>query len=108
MNTHKGHIEIRCNGMNTMLETEAIQWIRSNGDYVSIETDSRTYMVNDRLKNFEAILSNQGFIKTHRTCLVPMGRITEVYEDCVFVNGEELPLSRNRKDIIMKALKISA
>lgn len=81
-----------------------ILYIESMKEYVLIHTGKKKYTKLDRMKNMESQLSDQGFIRIHRSYIVPVNKIHSVYGNMVEVSGDELPIGRSYKDTVYHVL----
>jgi two-component system, LytTR family, response regulator LytT len=87
------------------VEEEKILWIHSNGNYCFIQTEGAKYSVKDTLTHLTSLLS-ASFIQTHRAYLVNVQHIqkVELTRNQLFVNKQELPISRTYKEEVVKYL----
>jgi DNA-binding LytR/AlgR family response regulator len=47
------------------------------------------------MKNFENLLKGKGFIRIHKSFIVPVKNIDAVFGNTVEINGKQLPLGRS-------------
>ncbi len=87
------------------VEEEKILWINSNGNYCFIHTEDAKYSLKDTLTHLANSLSNS-FIQTHRTYLVNVNHIqkVELTRNQLFINKQELPISRKHKEQVIQYL----
>ena len=81
-----------------------IQYIESLGDYVKIFTDDQTIVTRETITNIEAKLSNDNFIRIHRSYIVSFKGISSYTNEFVEVNGKALPISRSYKESVLQKL----
>jgi DNA-binding LytR/AlgR family response regulator len=83
-----------------------ILYIEGMGDYVKIHLSSSTKAIMTRmnLKALEEKLSAHRFIRTHKSYIVPVGKITAVKRDLVCIGNLELPVSDGYRANVDKAL----
>lgn len=69
--------------------------------------DGTNMMVSKTIKEFEELLSDYGFIRTHKSHLVNMEYIIEIKNDNAILlrNGQLVEVSRRRQHDVMEALK---
>ena len=70
--------------------------------------DDRKIVVSNNLKNYESILYQHNFLKTHRSHLVNMNYIRRLHKKeggfIVLDNEREIPISSRKKDIVYDAI----
>jgi two-component system, LytTR family, response regulator LytT len=103
------------------IEEEKILWVHSDGNYCFIQTEGAKYSVKDTLTHVESLLSassikntltniasslGPSFIQIHRTYLVNVQHIqkVELTRHQLFVNKQDLPISRKHKEDVIKYL----
>lgn len=84
-----------------------IKYIESFKDYIKIYLSSAAKPVVTRmsLKSIEAKLPVGTFIRTHKSFLVAISRITTIKRDFVCIGTTEIPVSETFKDSINRVLK---
>jgi DNA-binding LytR/AlgR family response regulator len=87
--------------------TTDIDYIESIKDYIKIYLTSRTKPVLTRmsLKSIEAKLPAGTFIRTHKSFLVAIAKITTIKRDFVCIGKTEIPVSETFKENVSKVLK---
>lgn len=84
-----------------------IDYIESNKDYIKIYLSSAAKPVMTRmsLKTIETKLPAGAFIRTHKSFLVAISRITTIKRDFVCIGPKEIPVSETFRENIDKVLK---
>lgn len=78
-----------------------IDWIEADGDYVSVHTKGKSWLIRETIAAMELRLALSGFVRIHRSTLVNTERVKELRprdkgEYTVVLNdGTELKLTRN-------------
>jgi two-component system, LytTR family, response regulator LytT len=87
------------------IEEEKILWIHSNGNYCFIQTATAKYSVKAALASIIPTFSDS-FIQIHRAYLVNVRHIQKVeLTRCnLFINKQELPISRKYKEQVVNYL----
>jgi two-component system LytT family response regulator len=62
----------------TFVRTQEIEWVEAADNYVQLHTSGRTFLVRDRLSNFQEKLDPDTFVRIHRSTIVNIQQITEV------------------------------
>jgi len=86
-----------------------VAWIEGLKDYVKIYLTSATKPVITRMtfKALEEKLSEPAFVRTHKSYLVAVQKITAIKRDFVLIGAAEIPVSEHYKDNLRKVLNIS-
>lgn len=60
------------------LPVEAITWLEAADNYVRLHADDASYLLRDTLKNIEASLDPERFVRVHRSAMVNLEKIARV------------------------------
>ncbi len=92
------------------VKTDEILYCEAEGIYTKfVLEDNITILVSKNLKEYESILEPMGFLRTHHSFLVNMGKI-KVFDKAdggtlVLDNGKHIPVSQRKKDFVLKILE---
>lgn len=100
------HLFIKSDGKLIRLDIADILFIESMGDYVKFVTKDKKYISHHTIKNLEEKVSKQHFIKVHRSYMVNISRIDDIRENFIYIQGNEIPVSKSLKPEILKRLNI--
>ncbi|HEY1627932.1 MAG TPA: LytTR family DNA-binding domain-containing protein [Streptosporangiaceae bacterium] len=92
-------IAVEIAGRTRFIPREQVRWVEAEGDYVRLHTtDGSAYLVRMPISHLEERWAAYGFIRIHRSFLVPFRLITEFSVTngvhAVTVDGHSLPVSR--------------
>ena len=80
-------------------------YLKSDRIYVEIFTrNEKPILVRESLQRFEEKLGND-FFRTHRSYLIYLPALDSFDANSVFIKGEEIPLSKNHRDELLKRLR---
>ncbi|CAN5161760.1 LytTR family DNA-binding domain-containing protein [soil metagenome] len=82
-----------------------ILYIESQKDYVKIVTEFETYQPLYKMADLEEELRPAGFIRIHRSFLVPLNKIKSWCATEVEIPGSNLPIGRTYKEQVIIKLK---
>lgn len=85
------------------VSTDEILHIEVNGHTLIYTTTDGTFERRAKISDAEAELSGLPFSRCSLSYLVNLKRIDRVSKDSVFISGNELPISRNRKKEFLQA-----
>ena len=100
-------IFIKSNLKKLKIFTCKIKWIEAYGDYVKVVTDEDSNLVLSTMKSFEQDLSKERFLRVHKSFIVNIEKIERFNSKFAEIGVTKIPLSRNKKDDLKKALAIA-
>ena len=80
--------------------------IEARGDYISIRTDQKTYVVHSTLKNIELKLPENTFLRIHRSYIINTSEIIDIQDNSVLIKKHVIPISRSHKTELIKRLNL--
>ncbi len=98
------HIFVKSNLKKRKVYINDIKWIEALGDYVKVVTDSTSLVVLSTMKAFEKELPNSKFLRIHKSYIVNLNKVERFNSKNVEVGAYEIPLSRNKKHMLLDAL----
>lgn len=88
------------------LAIEDIFFIEAQGDYVNIHTEKKNFLIHSTMKNIEEKLPSEHFFKVHRSYIVNLHHIDDIEESILQVNKFKVPISKAKKDELLKQLRV--
>jgi len=93
-----------------LIDFNTIIYIKSDGNYSEIYcAENRKIVASKTLKHFEEMLPNGIFIRIHKSYLVHSGFIRKYLKrdggEIVMSNNDVLPISRNRREEVIKLIQ---
>lgn len=99
------YIFIKSNLKKIKIYTAKIKWIEAYGDYVKIITeDDTTHLVLSTMKSFENDLTKDKFVRVHKSYIVNIEKIERFNSRFAEIGTTKIPLSRHKKEDLIKAL----
>lgn len=98
-------IIIKSNLKKLKIYTSKIKWVEAFGDYIKIITDDENHLVLSTMKSFENELPQGKFIRVHKSFIVNVERIDKFNSKFAEIGNTKIPISRNKKDSIAKAIE---
>ena len=98
------HIFVKSNLKKRKVYIKDIKWIEALGDYVKLVTEDNSIVVLSTMKAFEAELPDDKFLRIHKSYIVNLDKIDRFNSKNVEVGAYEIPLSRNKKTLLVDAL----
>jgi len=98
------YLYVKNNQRYEKISLEDILYIESMLNYVNIVTVKKKYTIYSSLKNAEACLPKDKFLRIHKSYIVAVAKIDAIDAGRVDVGGHKLPLSRTNKNEVIKAV----
>ena len=102
------HIFIKSNLKKLKIFTAKIKWIEAFGDYVRVVTEDDSNLVLSTMKSFENDLSKDKFIRVHKSYIINIDKVERFNSKFAEIGITKIPLSRNKKEDLVKALSTSS
>jgi DNA-binding LytR/AlgR family response regulator len=80
--------------------------IEAKGDYISIKTDQKIYVVYSTLKKINSKLPSGLFLRIHRSYIINTAEIIDIEDNSVLIKKHIIPISRSHKTELMKRLNL--
>ncbi len=95
----QGYISVKADYKTQLVKISDIVYLESAGEYVRLHIEGgQTITTLFRLKNMEASLPANNFLRVHRSYIVNLKRISSYTKGRIFLdNGEYIPLGENYK-----------
>ena len=96
----QGCISVKADYKTQLVKIADIVYLESAGEYVRLHIEGgQTITTLFRLKNMEALLPTNNFLRVHRSYIVNLKRISSYTKGRIFLdNGEYIPLGENYKE----------
>lgn len=101
---------IKSGGRVFFLETDDIDWIEAEGNYVSVHSGKKGHLLRETITSLESQLDPKKFLRIHRSSIVRLDRIKELQPwfhgeyRVILQDGMQLTLSRNYRENLQEAL----
>lgn len=107
-------IAIKLSGQIHFLHPDEIDWVESEGDYVSVHVATRSHLVRETMQTMEKRLDSYGFARIHRSAIVNLAKISKLVAsdhgdyEAQLSSGLTLKIGRNYREALFVRLKIEA
>lgn len=97
-------LTIKLTGRTILLPVDEIDWIETYGNYLKVHAGRDAHLIRMTMQSLETKLDPEKFIRVHRSVMVNVEKIKEIYprsngdQDLVLQNNQQLMLSRNYRD----------
>jgi DNA-binding LytR/AlgR family response regulator len=103
--TERTYIFINNNKKKIKIFTDEILYIESKKEYISIVTFENTYHTKFQLSEIEEQIPKNKFIRTHRSFIVALDKVTAFSSTDVEINLLQIPIGRSYKDVVLPVLE---
>ena len=97
-------ITIKSDGVLHKINLKNIVLIEGSKEYLKIICTNKKYVILDSMKNMEELLSDEHFIRIHKSYIVAKNRITSLEGFFVYLGKLKLPISRTKKKEIQNTI----
>ncbi|HET9073756.1 MAG TPA: LytTR family DNA-binding domain-containing protein [Solirubrobacteraceae bacterium] len=104
-------IENQHGGATRLVARSSVMFLRAEGDYVRIHTDTGRFLVRASLSEMEQRWEAHGFVRVHRSYLVNLRRAREIRPELgggasvVFEDGAQVPVARRHLADLRRRLR---
>jgi DNA-binding LytR/AlgR family response regulator len=100
----RNYFFIRKDSVIHKVPVASVLWIEAMGDYVTINTTGKKYILHSTLRSIESKLPKDKFIRVHRSYIVQLENIKTVEGTTIFIEDTFIPLGTLYKDNFFKHL----
>jgi two-component system, LytTR family, response regulator len=105
-----GRIAVKVDGKIVFLAVDEVDFVEAAGNYVRIQAGAQSYMIRERISQMEEQLDPEQFVRVHRSTIVNVSRIKEMFplfngdQTLILTGGRQLTLSRTFRERLMSVL----
>lgn len=81
-----------------------ILYIEGMQNYLKIHLSNKTLTIHQTMVSLEALLPKDAFYRIHKSYLINVYKIDSISGGRLFINGEELPISKPRKESLLNSV----
>ncbi len=97
---------VRVDGKFVRIELGDIMYIESLGDYVRFYSENgKKYIVHSTIKNIAQKITNDNFLKVHRSYVVNLSKVVDIEEANLLIKDKVIPVSRSHRSILLSKIK---
>jgi len=103
--TERAHLFFNVSKKRVKIYIDEILFIESLKEYIRITTKDKSILTKFQLGQIEEMLSQNGFLRIHRSFLVAKIKIDAFSATDVEINGRQLPIGRSYKELVISMLE---
>lgn len=81
-----------------------ILYVEGMQNYLKIHLSNKTLTIHQTMVSLEALLPKDAFYRIHKSYLINVYKIDSISGGRLFINGEELPISKPRKESLLNSV----
>jgi two-component system response regulator LytT len=89
------------------IKHDDIWFVKSDGNYISIQTSQKKHLIRKTLKDFGSTLPAETFFQVYKSYIINLHHVQSVHSDHVIVKGQEIPIGREFKEAFLKKVNIA-
>jgi len=74
----KNRFVVKMGGRVQFVKSEEIRWVEAAGDYVQLHTDATKHLLRQTMKEMEAALDGNQFLRIHRSTIINVDFVQEM------------------------------
>jgi len=94
----------RVDGRLVRIDTRDVHHVEARGDYVLVHTPKKHYLVHATMKQMEARLPGDAFVRVHRSHIVRLDRIVDLEEATLVVERDVVPIGASHREGLLARL----
>jgi two-component system LytT family response regulator len=102
----KEYIYIKTNATLSKIITKEIVWVEALGDYITIHTGGKNYVIHSKMKTIESKLDAEKFVRVHRSFIVSIDHINSIDDSVIVMDKKLIPIGAVYKENLMKRLNL--
>lgn len=83
---------------------EDILFVEGMQNYLKLHFKDKTFVIHQTMTSLEEMLPKESFFRIHLSYLINIYKIDSISGGRVFINGKQLPISRYRKEDLLKTV----
>ena len=105
-------VSIKVNDRIVLLNIEDVEWISSEGNYVSLHSKCKAYLLRETMDRIEKKLDPDAFVRLRRSTIVRIDQIQELHPtskgefEVLLKDGTRLSSTRRYRKNLQRALKV--
>lgn len=102
----KDYFFIKKDSVLNKVPVKDILWIEALGDYLTVHTAEKKYILHLTLKAIEGKLPHDKFIRVHRSHIVNIDNVGMVEDTTIYINNTAIPVGALYKENFIKVLNL--
>jgi len=100
----KDYLSAKIDGKWQKIYFHEIMYIEGLKEYIKVVSERRNYVLLDSMKRLEGVLPPGEFMRIHKSYIVAKSKVTALNGYTLELSGHKLPISRAKKEEILKQI----
>jgi len=101
---HAEHFYVKIDNRLVKIDFHKLLIAEAQGDYVTLRTTEKNYLVHTTLKRIKEKLPDNLFLQVHRSYIINLREIIDIEDSSILIRQEIIPVSRANREELMKRL----
>jgi len=97
-------LSVKANSKIVKVFIDDILFIEGLKEYVKIVCATENIVIFERLKNLEAILPADQFLRVHKSYIINTAKVTSIEGNLLTIGTHFIPISRGKKEMVVKRI----
>lgn len=100
------YVLLKSNNQLVNIDLNSINYFEAYGDYIKVHTESKMYVIHNRMKNLLEQLPSGKFVRIHRSFMVPINKIKNIEQMSLNIEDKILPIGKQYKQELLNQLNL--
>jgi DNA-binding LytR/AlgR family response regulator len=102
----KDYFFIKKDSVLTKVPIKQILWIEALGDYLTVNTVDKKYIVHSTLKAIEGKLPPDKFVRVHRSYIINIDNVSSIEDTTIYINNTAIPVGAIYRENFIRVLNL--
>lgn len=98
------YILLKSDNLLVNVDLNTVNYFEAYGDYIKVHTETKTYIIYNRMKNIEPQLPAGKFARIHRSYIIQINKIKNIEQMSVNVADKILPIGKQYKQDLLEKM----
>lgn len=103
-NPERDYLFAKINGTLVRIREADILWIEALGDYITVHTKEKKYVIHSTMKAVENKLASDKFIRVHRSYIVAISQVSSIDDTMILIEKQLIPVGAVYRENLTKRL----
>ncbi|MEQ9404809.1 MAG: LytTR family DNA-binding domain-containing protein [Cyclobacteriaceae bacterium] len=99
------YVLLRSDHQFVNVDLNTVNYFEAYGDYIKVHTETKMYIIHNRMKNLEEQLPKGKFVRIHRSYIVQADKIKNIEQLSANVAEKILPIGKQYKQELLSQMK---
>ncbi len=100
------YVLLKSDNILVNVDLNTVNYFEAYGDYIKVHTESKTYIIYNRMKHIEPQLPVNNFARIHRSYIIQINKIKNIEQMSVNVADKILPIGKQYKQELLDKMNM--